>query len=189
VLGVNRVHITETTLDIIDLLGKDPFTGESIRSLAQKLNKAYPLVHTHIGHLSTAGLLLEETIGRARRITLNLNHPEAQLLLGYTTTRTQQPTQLSEKILTLNNQHALLTACQHGDQTWIVADGTQHQEELKKQLPFTDVKILNEKEFLHILLETARYGELPTPLLHNASFYDFVGKLQQALKGKWGEQK
>lgn len=187
VCGREKLHLTETTLDIIELLGKEPFTGESIRSIAQRLTKAYPLVHDHISRLKEAGLLLEETVGKARRITLNLSHPEAQLLLGYTTTRNTTTTKLTKKVLALNNEHTLLTACSHGDQTWIVADEEQ-QESLKEQLPFTEVKVLGEKEFLHLLLETARYGELPTPLLHNATFYDFIGKLQQVFNN-WGERR
>lgn len=180
------MHLTETTLHIIEVLGEEPFSGESIRSLANRLDKAYPLIHTHISKLTTAGLLLEERTGASRRITLNLSNPEAQLLLGYTTTRSQTDNPLNNKVLALNDQQTLLTACTHGDQVWIVAD-QEHQNTLKEQLPFKEVIILTDKELLNILLETARYGALPTPILHPATFYNYIGKIQQALN-KWGEQ-
>lgn len=178
------MHLTETTLDILEFLGKEPFTGESIRSIAQRLNKAYPLVHAHITKLSTAGLVLEETVGKAKRITLNLQHPETQLLLGYTTQRRTKQTPLTKKLRALNNKHAILTACTHHEQTWIVADGKQHQTNLKEQLPFPDVKILTQDAFLLLLLETIRYGELPTPVIHAATFYDLAGRLQNTWGGR-----
>jgi hypothetical protein len=42
------MQITETTLEILELYRQEPLLGISIRALAQRLGKAYPLIHAHI---------------------------------------------------------------------------------------------------------------------------------------------
>lgn len=178
-----RVQLTETTLEIIGLLGSEPFNGENIRSLARRLNKAYPLVHTHITALREEGLILEKKIGRALQCTLNLAHPESQHLLGFLQARKQQKKELYNQLVKLNQQYAIDTACIHKEKIYLLAENNTARKNLRKELPFNGIEVLDAAGFQKLLLDTAKTATFPTPIFHHAIFYDHLSTLQQSL---WG---
>lgn len=178
-----RVQLTETTLEIIGLLGSEPFNGENIRSLARRLNKAYPLVHTHVTALREEGLVLEKKIGRALQCTLNLAHPESQHLLGFLNARNEQKKELCAQLTKLNQQHPIDTACVYKEKIYLLAENNTARKNLRKELPFNGVEVLNAQQFQKLLLETAKTASFPTPVFHHAIFYDHLSELQQSL---WG---
>lgn len=179
------MHLTETTLDIIDHLGKSPFSGESIRSLANKLGKAYPLIHNHVTNLLEEGILIDKKIGRARHCTLNLGNPQSQMLLGYLNARTpiEDVKLLAKKLAAINIRIPILTACFLDDEVWIVTDNPEHKIALEQEFPFNGVSVLTSSQFKERLFSLAHSG-LPIPLLHPSIFFDLLGMIQQVVQ-RW----
>jgi DNA-binding transcriptional ArsR family regulator len=165
------MQITETTLEILELYRQEPLLGISIRALAQRLGKAYPLIHAHISRLLEAGILEAEMIGRSRFCRLNLGHPQAQHLLAFLASRSPQ-TELMKRLHSINEEIPLYTASLTKDErVIIVTDHEGSQGKLKSLLPFTNIEIIDTQGFKQMLYEESS-ADIPQPLIHHALFYE-----------------
>ncbi len=71
----------ETQLKIINLLRVNLSKGFTIREISKRLKIGYRPAHNHITFMSEEKLLHSETVGRAKKITLNLNNEKTRYLL------------------------------------------------------------------------------------------------------------
>lgn len=165
------MQITETTLEILELYRQEPLLGISIRALAQRLDKAYPLIHAHVSRLLDVGILHAEMIGRSRFCRLDLSHPQAQHLLAFLAARHPQ-TALMQRLQSINEEIPLYTASLTKDErVIIVTDHLEHRKKLKHLLPFNNVEIIDTEGFKQSLYEETAES-IPQPLIHHALFYE-----------------
>ena len=71
----------ETQLKIINLLRVNLSKGFTIREMSKRLNIGYRPAHNHITKMGEEKLILVETVGRAKKITLNLDNEKTRYLL------------------------------------------------------------------------------------------------------------